>query len=325
MLFRICPFLPLPSAECSPHIFCLTIVGFKVLAGPSWGIRWERTGDKSAMAPCPEMCGNSYRDNSIMSSSLSSPSAPIVLEDQVFIMLLSKSFFQQLSYIMKEKRFLLESILTIHSRSSFFNQHYYCWFYSCRKCQLLKEGIMMVLGLASLQLQRDPKMSVASFKLFTRIAYSVQISTEGLLHMVIRDPGWRWLRICSRVPRISLSSESPTNQRWKLIDSAQADFQWAGPGNAIHYFCPCAIAEHAVSDHSQLQGKLGNVTELHAQEERTDFWWTASNLSILTHTVSYFWTWQKLRSGVLLYSEVLFGLPKYASWSSGRRFTNITV
>lgn len=40
---------------------------------------------------------------------------------------------------------------------------------------------MILLGLASLQLQRDPKILVASCVLLNRIVCSVQVSTESLL------------------------------------------------------------------------------------------------------------------------------------------------
>ena len=118
-------------------------------------------------------------------------------QERVFILLLSKFLSHDFVASWERRNSCLS--LTVHSPPSSFSQHYYCWLHPFHKCQLLKEGGMILLGLASLQLQKGPKTSVTSYKLLARITCLVQVCSESLLHVVTRDPVWWWFCFLNHV------------------------------------------------------------------------------------------------------------------------------
>lgn len=149
--------------------------------------------------------------------------------------------------LMREKRLLLESVLTVHSLPSSFSHHYCCWFHPSPECQLLQEGTMTFLGWVSLQLERPGNVSG-----FIQTACWDCLFNSGLcrgssphghqrlkLTVVLHFQPW-----LLGLPRALTAPQTGEERSWTIH---KGDLQQAGSENSILHFFSYTMGANSVA------------------------------------------------------------------------------
>lgn len=104
------------------------------------------------------MCGSNYWDNSTGSWKMSSPWSPSACSVRTSCYLVSFQIPFPAAQFPHERKEIPSWVISNNSLNFLLLYwYYYCLFHCSHKCRLLKEGAMILSGLSSLQLLRDPQ------------------------------------------------------------------------------------------------------------------------------------------------------------------------